>query len=211
MSSIFVSYRRNDAPAHAGRIYDRLAQRLGKDNVYMDLDSTVPGADFGDVIEQTIARCDALIAVIGRDWVSALRPSRRARRADGSEDWVRREIAAAMARSIRVIPVLVQGAKMPSSAELPDDLKGLARRHGIELSETAWSAQLGLLIDALPVATATSAPTGGSQPSPSGHGHDPDPGLPARDVAATAVERGHVVTEPPTGTVTLLLDRKSVV
>jgi class 3 adenylate cyclase len=208
MSSIFVSYRRNDAPAHAGRIYDRLADRLGKDNVYMDLDSTVPGADFGDVIEQTIARCDALIAVIGRDWVSALRPSRRARRADASEDWVRREIAAAIARNIRVIPVLVQGAKMPSSAELPDDIKGLARRHAIELSETAWSAQLGLLMDALPVAITTSASAGGLQPSSSGRGHPlaqhADPGLPARDLAATAVERVDVVAEPPTGTVTLL-------
>jgi class 3 adenylate cyclase/tetratricopeptide (TPR) repeat protein len=204
MSSIFVSYRRNDAPAHAGRIYDRLAERVGKDNVYMDLDSTVPGADFGDVIEQTIAQCDALIAVIGRDWVSALRPSRRARRADRSEDWVRREMAAALARNIRVMPVLVQGAKMPSSAELPDDIKGLARRHAIELSDTAWSAQLGLLIDALPVATATSASAGGLQPSSSGRGHDQDRGLPARALAATAVERADVSAEPPTGTVTLL-------
>jgi hypothetical protein len=211
MSSIFVSYRRNDAPAHAGRIYDRLAERVGKDNVYMDLDSTVPGADFGDVIEQTIAQCDALIAVIGRDWVSALRPSRRVRRADGSEDWVRREIAAAIARNIRVIPVLVQGARMPLSAELPDDIKGLARRHAMELSETAWSAQLGLLMDALPVATATSLSAGGlqpSEPSASGRGrplaHHPDPGVPARDLAAAAVERADVVAEPPTGTVTLL-------
>jgi predicted ATPase/class 3 adenylate cyclase len=257
MSFIFVSYRRSDAPAHAGRIYDRLAERLGKDSVYMDLDSTVPGADFADVIEQTIAQCDALIAVIGRDWVSALRPSRRARHADGSEDWVRREIAAALARNIRVIPVLVQGAKMPSSAELPDDIKGLARRHAIELSETAWSAQLGLLMDALPVATATSASTGRLQSSSSRRGHrphdrgtrrpsiragrqadalatyrgasqrlinelglepspalrelegailahHPDPGLPPRDLAATAVERADVITEPPTGTVTFL-------
>jgi class 3 adenylate cyclase len=204
MSSIFVSYRRSDAPAHAGRIYDRLAARLGKDNVYMDLDSTVPGVDFGDVIEQTIAQCDVVIAVIGRDWLSALRPSRRARRADGSEDWVRREIAAAIARNIRVIPVLVQGAKMPSSAELPDDLKGLARRHAVELSETAWGAQLGLLMDALPVVTATSVSAGGLQPSSSGRGHPPDPGPSARDLVATAVERDGVVTEPPTGTVTLL-------
>jgi class 3 adenylate cyclase/tetratricopeptide (TPR) repeat protein len=208
MSSIFVSYRRNDAPAHAGRIYDRLAERLGKDSVYMDLDSTVPGVDFGEVIEQTIARCDALLAVMGRNWVSALRPSRRARRADGSEDWVRREIAAALARNIRVIPVLVQGARMPSSAELPDDMKALARRHAVELSETAWSAQLGLLMDALPVATTTSVSAGGLQPSSSGRRHalarHPDPGLPVRDVAAIAVERADVVAEPPSGTVTLL-------
>jgi class 3 adenylate cyclase/tetratricopeptide (TPR) repeat protein len=204
MSSIFVSYRRSDAPAHAGRIYDRLAERLGKDNVYMDLDSTAPGVDFGAVIEQTIAQCDALIAVIGRDWLSALRPSRRARRADGSEDWVRREIAAALARNIRVIPVLVQGAKMPLRTELPDDMKGLARRHAIELSETAWSAQLALLMDALPVATAATVSTGRLQPNSPGRGYDPDPDLPARDLAATAVERADVVTDPPTGTVTLL-------
>ena len=51
MSSIFLSYRRQDAPGHAGRIYDRLVERFGKDNVYMDLDSTAPGADFGEVID----------------------------------------------------------------------------------------------------------------------------------------------------------------
>src|SRR5215213_2824163 len=79
MSSIFVSYRRSDAPAHAGRIYDRLVDRFGKDNVYKDLDSTAPGADFAEVIEETIATCDAVLAVVGRDWVSATRRWRRRR------------------------------------------------------------------------------------------------------------------------------------
>jgi hypothetical protein len=187
MSSTFVSYRRNDAPAHAGRIYDRLAERLGKDNVYMDLDSTVPGADFADVIERTIAQCDAFIVVIGRDWVSALRAS-GARHAEGSEDWVRREIAAALARNIRVIPVLVQGANMPSPVELPDDIKGLARRHAIELSETAWSAQLGLLMDALPAAPTPSASIRGLQFRSPGRGHRPhDSGTRRPSIRAAAM------------------------
>src|SRR5215218_3445184 len=79
MSSIFVSYRRSDAPAHAGRIYDRLVDRFGKDNVYMDLDSTPPGADFAEVIKGTIRGCDGLLAVVGRDWLSASRGVRRGR------------------------------------------------------------------------------------------------------------------------------------
>src|SRR5215217_8584700 len=95
MSSIFVSYRRSDAPAHAGRIYDRLVDRFGRDNVYKDLDSTTPGADFAEVIDEAIASCDALVAVIGRDWVSAMRRWRRRRWLNDPQDWVRREIAAA--------------------------------------------------------------------------------------------------------------------
>ena len=149
MSSIFVSYRRTDAPAHAGRIYDRLVDRFGKDNVYKDLDSTAPGADFVEVIDETIAACDALVAVIGRDWVSAKGRWRGGRRLDDPQDWVRREIAAALERDIRVVPVLVEGAQMPSADALPDDLKRLARRHAVELSETAWAPQLTQLIESL--------------------------------------------------------------
>src|SRR5829696_5974109 len=148
MSSIFVSYRRTDAPAHAGRIYDRLVDRFGKDNVYKDLDSTAPGADFAEVIKETIATCDAVLAVIGRDWVSATRRWRR-RRLNDSKDWVEREIAVALERNIGVVPVLVDGARMPSPDELPKDVKVLAQRHAVELSETAWTPQLTQLIDSL--------------------------------------------------------------
>src|SRR4051794_30836755 len=148
MSSIFVSYRRNDAPGHAGRIYDRLVGRFGATNVYMDLDSTAPGADFVEVINNTLAACDALIAVIGRDWKTETRAP-LGERASHREDWVQREIATALERNIRVIPVLVEGAQMPGSDELPEDIKGLARRQAIELAETAWGAQLNLLIDSL--------------------------------------------------------------
>lgn len=147
MTSIFVSYRRTDAPGHAGRLFDHLVDRFGQASVFKDLDSMEPGADFVEVIEETVAACDALIAVIGRDWLAAEQGG--SRRLDDPEDWVRLEIANALRRKIRVVPVLVAGASMPSAADLPEDLQALARRHAVELSETAWHAQVNQLIDAL--------------------------------------------------------------
>ncbi|MET0811186.1 MAG: toll/interleukin-1 receptor domain-containing protein [Thermoleophilaceae bacterium] len=141
MASIFISYRRTDAAGHAGRLYDQLANRFGAANIFKDLDSMEPGADFAEVIEDTVARCDALIAVIGSDWLSS--------RLEDPDDWVRLEIANALARKVRVIPVLVEGAKMPAPSELPDDSSALTRRHAVDLSETGWHAQVTELLDRL--------------------------------------------------------------
>ena len=156
MTSIFISYRRADAPGHAGRLFDRLVDRFGQASVFKDLDSMEPGADFVEVIEETVARCDALIAVIGRDWLAAEQGG--ARRLDDPDDWVRLEIANALRRRIRVVPVLVAGASMPSAADLPEDVQALARRHAVELSETAWGAQVDQLMDALERSLARAAP-----------------------------------------------------
>ena len=155
MPSIFLSYRRTDVPGHAGRLYDRLVDRFGEASVFKDLDSMEPGADFGAVIEDAVARCDALIAVIGRDWLAT--DEGGLRRLDAPDDWVRLEIGNALKRQVRVIPVLVEGARMPSAADLPADLQALARRHAVELSESAWNPQVRLLIDALEALVATAA------------------------------------------------------
>jgi TIR domain len=160
---IFVCYRRTDAPAHAGRIYDRLVERFGADNVYRDLDSTAPGADFAEVITETIGRCDALVAVIGRDWGAVTHQWRRRRPHDDSQDWVLREIAAALQRNVRVVPVLVEGARMPRTDELPADVQMFARRHAVELSETVWALQLDRLMDSLAAEPAAIAPDGDSR------------------------------------------------
>src|SRR3954447_22933062 len=155
MTSIFISYRRTDAPGHAGRLFDRLVDRFGPTSVFKDLDSMEPGADFVEVIEETVARCDVLVAVIGPDWLSAEQGG--GRRLNDPQDWVRLEVANALKREIRVVPVLVAGARMPSAADLPDDLQALARRHAVELSESAWAAQVNQLIDALAAADASAA------------------------------------------------------
>jgi hypothetical protein len=106
MSRIFISYRREDSGASAGRLHDRLREHFGRDNVFMDIDTIEPGLDFTDVIERTVASCDVLIALIGRQWLTSTDAAGQ-RRLDNPEDFVRLEIAAALKRNIRVIPALV--------------------------------------------------------------------------------------------------------
>ena len=139
MPSIFISYRRSDAAGHAGRLYDQLVNRFGEPNVFKDIDTLEPGADFAEVIEDTIARCDAVLVVIGSDWMSP-------RLAD-PDDWVRLEVGGALTRGVRVVPVLVEGAKLPDASELPEELGPLVRRNAVELTEASWNAQVSDLVD----------------------------------------------------------------
>jgi hypothetical protein len=148
MPSIFVSYRRSDAPGHAGRLYDRLVSRFGEANVYKDVDSMKPGADFTEVIERTIERCDAMVVVIGRGWLET-EPGSDAPRIDDPRDWVRIELARALRREIPVVPVLVAGAVMPTAETLPEDIRALTRRHAVALTEATWTPQVDQLLETL--------------------------------------------------------------
>jgi hypothetical protein len=148
---IFLSYRRDDTSGHAGRLSDRLSDHFGEDQLFMDINTITPGEDFVDAIEAAISSCDVLIAVIGRNWLDATDPSGK-RLLDNPEDFVRIEIAAALKRNIRVIPVLVDSASMPRSEQLPDTLVKLARRNAIELSGVRWKHDVGRLIEAIETA-----------------------------------------------------------
>ena len=117
MPKIFISYRRDDSAGHAGRLCDHLVGHFGQQNVFMDVEAIKPGLDFVEVVQEAVGSCDALIAVIGREWLGASDGSGR-RRLENPEDLVRLEIATALARNIRVIPVLVRGAREPLAAEL---------------------------------------------------------------------------------------------
>ena len=121
MSRFFISYRREDGSGYAGRIYDHLVQNFGEDHVFMDVDAIEPGQDFVAVIQSAVGSCSALIAVIGRNWVGA-RPD-GSRRIDDPEDFVHLEVATALERGVRVIPVLVDDAEVPKSTELPPRLQ----------------------------------------------------------------------------------------
>ncbi len=134
---IFVNYRREDSSGHAGRLYDDLAERFGSDEIFIDIDKIEPGLDFGDSIERALDSCDVVLAVIGRQWLS-LADTQGRRRLDNPDDYVRLELEAALAHGTRVIPIRVQGTEMPSSVDLPDSLRALARRHAVELSDTRW-------------------------------------------------------------------------
>ena len=88
----------------------------------MDIDVIALDADYVKAIEKTVGECDVLIAVIGKDWATSCDQEGQ-RRLDNPEDFVRLEIATALKRNVRIIPVLVDGALMPRSSDLPDDLK----------------------------------------------------------------------------------------
>jgi hypothetical protein len=148
MAGIFISYRRDDASGHAGRLFDRLAQRFGRERVFMDVTDIAPGEDFTHVIETSVGTSELLLAVIGPQWLGAA-DSRGSRRLDDPADFVRQEIGAAFQRQVRVIPVLVRGARMPREEELPQPLKPLARRQAVELTDTRWESDLAHFEQAL--------------------------------------------------------------
>jgi uncharacterized protein YecT (DUF1311 family) len=148
LGGVFISYRREDSGGFAGRIYDRLGGALGRENVFFDVDSIAPGIDFADALSMRVGRCDALIAVIGKHWVSTTDSDNR-RRLDDPNDFVRVEIEAAIKRDVRVIPVLVDGASLPKIEDLPPSLQTLTRRQAIEISHARFDSDVERLNRAL--------------------------------------------------------------
>jgi hypothetical protein len=152
MTSIFINYRRDDTSGYSGRIHERLASTFGSGSVFMDLDDIRPGFDFVRAIDESLAKCDAMIVLIGKRWLEARDASGR-KRIDSPEDFVHLEIAKALQRNIRVIPVLVNNAAMPSAKDLPASLAQLANLQAMELSDERWDYDLGQLIGAIRGAT----------------------------------------------------------
>lgn len=146
-ANIFINYRREDSAGHAGRLFDHLSGRFPS-RVFMDVDTIGPGIDFVEVIEQAVGCCEVLIVVIGNEWLDA-RDADGRRRLDNPSDFVRLEIAAALERKIRVIPVLVKDAAMPRPDDLPPDLVKLTRRNAIELSDARFAFDVDRLIQAV--------------------------------------------------------------
>src|SRR5262249_25598405 len=112
--TIFINYRRHDSTGTAGRLHDRLAQSFGRNNLFMDVDHIPPGVDFVNHLDAQVARCDVFLVVIGPSWLEVSNENGE-RRLDDPGDFVAREITTALARDIRVIPVLVDGARMPTA------------------------------------------------------------------------------------------------
>jgi TPR repeat protein len=148
LGGVFICYRREDSAGFARLIYDRLTHKLGHESVFFDVDNIPPGLDFVDILSERVGQCDALIAVIGKNWASS-RYLDDQRRLDDPNDFVRVEIEAALARKIRVIPILVDGTTMPRPDDLPDSLKKLTRRQGIEISHTRFDSDVERLTRAL--------------------------------------------------------------
>src|SRR5262245_53273936 len=118
---IFVNYRREDSRADAARVRDRLAAAFGNTNVFMDVDNLLVGQRFDQELAKALGQCDVFLSVIGSRWMETL----YARHQAGERDYVREEIAAALARGTLVIPVMLERTPIPRPDQLPPDIRGL--------------------------------------------------------------------------------------
>jgi hypothetical protein len=141
---IFISYRRDDSAGYTRALYGRLVRQFSKDRVFMDVDAIEPGIPFDESIQSALDQCEVLLVVIGKRWMD--KQAGVAPRINDPEDFVRLEIAAALSRNIRVIPVLLDGASMPTEEELPEPLRALARRNALEVSNSSFDADTETLI-----------------------------------------------------------------
>lgn len=148
MGAIFISYRRSDSQGESGRLFDDLIRHFGKNAVFMDVVGIDAGRDFRRAIEDSVQSCSLLLAMMGPLWLEASNEL-GSRRLDDETDYVRLEIAAALRRDIPVVPVLLRGAKMPRSEQLPGEIADLAYRNAVELSHARWKSDMQVLIKAL--------------------------------------------------------------
>jgi TIR domain-containing protein len=132
MPRIAISYRRSDSAPMAGRIFDRLSAHYGEDSVFMDIDDIPFGIDFRNHIREVLLRTDVLIAVIGPDWLG--RNDAGAARMQAEKDPVRVEIETAVEHKTAIVPVLIDGAKMPESAELPPTFGNFAYLNALDIA-----------------------------------------------------------------------------
>jgi hypothetical protein len=148
MTKVFLCYRREDSGGYAGRIQDQLAQALGSDVLFMDVDAIPLGANFVRVLHDEVAKCEVLLAVIGRNWLDA-RDEHGNRRLENPNDFVRVEIGAALQRNIPVVPILLDGARIPDVRQLPKELEELSFRNGIDVRLASFHNDVSRLIQGL--------------------------------------------------------------
>jgi len=142
---VFLSYRRDDSAANARLIGDRLQRAFGRRPLFMDVDNVPLGVNFAKVVDDEIGKCEVLLAIIGRNWLRT-QDDEGKRRLDNPGDFVRVEIATALRRNIRVIPILLDGATVPKANELPEELKELALRNGLDIRHTSFNNDIKRLI-----------------------------------------------------------------
>lgn len=140
---IFLSYRRDDAAGHARAIGGELARRFGADRVFIDVDDIAAGQGFAEVIEQAVVDAAVLLVLIGPRWQGE-REGQASRLFDAG-DFVRREVAVALRRGVRIIPLLLDGSRMPAEGELPPDMRALAGRQALEIDHRRYAADVAQL------------------------------------------------------------------
>ncbi len=174
MKKAFISYRRQDSPGHVRAVHDRLRQHFHPDQVFMDVEDIPLGTDFVTVLDKNLRDCVVMIVLIGPEWLD-MRGASGKRRLESANDFVRLEIAQALKRDIKVIPILVDGAFMPTETDLPDVLKPLARRQALELDNKHYDYGINTLIQELEknLGAPSVAPAPSPTPTPHRKSHLP--------------------------------------
>lgn len=134
--TVFINYRRADSKLVAQLIFNQLLQRFSRDQVFKDFNTISPGDDYTISIDKALHGCDVLLVLIGQQWLNITDDSGR-RRLDDPADYVRVEIAKALSRNIKVIPVMLDGVQMPQPEQLPEDIRSLTRRQLVEIDTNA--------------------------------------------------------------------------
>jgi TIR domain len=143
---IYLSHRRSESAAYAGRLFDHLSRHFGRGSEFMDVQGGIrPGQEFARMIESALNACAAVLVIISRNWASCTDKD-GCRRLEDPKDWVRLEVAAALHRDVLVVPVLVDGPRLPDPASLPEELRALCGRNACELSDLRWSFDVRELV-----------------------------------------------------------------
>ena len=148
MPKIFLSYRRSDGDGAVNALFDALAKEFGRDSLFMDVDAIPVGMDFRNVLRDAVAESDLMLVCIGRHWVAASDDDGR-RRLDDPHDFVRMEIEQALQVSVPVIPILLDGARMPQASEVPDSLRPLLYRMAVTVSAHSFRSDLQEVVRAI--------------------------------------------------------------
>lgn len=141
---IFISYRRADTDALAGRLRDRMLRSLRGWDIFVDVNSIPPGEDYKRIIDETLPRASVFVLLIGKQWLGP-----NGTRLHEPNDMVRYEIRLALAQGVRIVPVVVNQVRMPAAHELPDDVAALATRNASELRHTRFDDDFAHLVKTL--------------------------------------------------------------
>lgn len=146
--TIFINYRKDDSSWNALALYNELLKYFPKESIFKDFNTIRPGDDFVESIQKALSHCNVLLVVMSKNWLD-VKDRHGNRRINDPDDLVRIEIATAIERNIQVIPVLFDNIPMPTSADLPDNLRSLPRRQFVEIETTRFEADVKKLADAI--------------------------------------------------------------
>jgi TIR domain/Pentapeptide repeats (8 copies) len=197
MPKVFISYRRADSVASAGRLYDRLTVALGKDSIVMDVSSIPLGVDFAAYMRQLIAQTSVMLVLIGPRWLEISDPSGQ-RRVDDPSDPIRLEIETALHLGIAIIPVLVDGARLPRADSLPASLQPLTQRNALAVRyDPDFDADVRRLISSIGVLTGRKPSEPARTPEPRVPPTDLEPGPARQRELQEAAARNKETGKPP--------------